>query len=80
MERKSGFYWVKFGGDWETAWFDSKANDWSLVAMELNLFDDDMTEINPNRIMSPDEWDGYIGDIYDALLSGELTMPSKDGE
>ena len=23
---------------------------------------------------------GYIEDIYDALLSGELTMPSKDGE
>ena len=23
---------------------------------------------------------GYIDDIYDALLSGELTMPSKDGE
>ena len=23
---------------------------------------------------------GYIEDIYDALLSGELTMPNKDGE
>ena len=57
MERKSGFYWIKYGVDWEVAWFDSKANDWSLVAMELNLVDDDMTEINENRIMSPDEWE-----------------------
>ena len=57
MERKSGFYWVKYCGRWETAWFDSKVNDWSLVAMELNLVDDDMTEINENRIMSPDEWE-----------------------
>ena len=56
-KRKSGFYWVKYCEEWESAWFDSKANDWSLVAMELNLVDDDMTEINPNRIMSPDEWE-----------------------
>lgn len=57
MERKSGFYWIKYCEEWGSAWFDSKANDWSLVAMELNLFDDDMTEINENRIMSPDEWE-----------------------
>ena len=57
MERKSGFYWVKYGGGWEPAWFDSKANDWSLVATELQLTDSDMKEINENHIMSPDEWE-----------------------
>ena len=57
MERKSGFYWVRYSGDWESAWFDSKANDWSLVASELQFTDDDMIEINENRIMSPDEWE-----------------------
>ena len=57
MERKSGFYWVKYSGGWEPAWFDSKANDWSLVALELQLTDDDMIEINENRIMSPGEWE-----------------------
>ena len=55
MERKSGFYWVKYSEVWEPGWFDSKANDWSLVATELQLTDSDMKEINENRIMSPDE-------------------------
>lgn len=57
MERKSGFYWVKYGVDWEVAFFDECCKDWCVLGVQVTLDDSHFEAINPNRIMSPDEWE-----------------------
>ena len=57
MERKSGFYLVKYGVDWEVAFFDKCCKDWSVLGVQRTLDESHFEVINPNRIMSPDEWE-----------------------
>ena len=57
MERKSGFYWVKYGGDWEIAFFDKDCKDQCVLGVSVTLDDSDFDVVNENRIMSPDEWE-----------------------
>ena len=58
MERKSGFYWVKTAiinsGKWIAVEYSN--GKWRLGS-GAGISDDCMTEINENRIMSPDEWE-----------------------
>ena len=49
-------------------------DEWRIKALSSASILSGMQEYELKRL------GGYIGDIYDALLSGELTMPSKDGE
>ena len=49
-------------------------DEWCIKALSSASILSGMQEYELKRL------GGYIGDIYDALLSGELTMPSKDGE
>ena len=53
--RKSGFYWVKFFGGWESAFFEETESVWTIVGTESVFDDSDFDKINENRIMSPDE-------------------------
>lgn len=61
MERKSGSYWVQGRGvdykGWQTAEYDEKTKFWLLPGCEDSIEDGDLFKINPNRIMSPDEWE-----------------------
>ena len=57
MERKSGFYWVKYGVDWEVAFFDKCCKDWCVLGVQRTLDESHFEVINENRIMSPDEWE-----------------------
>ena len=58
MERKSGFYWVKTAiinsGKWIAVEYSN--GKWR-IGSGAGIGDDCMTEINENRIMSPDEWE-----------------------
>ena len=49
-------------------------SEWRIKALSSASILSGMQEYELKRL------GGYIGDIYDALLSGDLTMPSKDGE
>ena len=49
-------------------------DEWRIKALSSASILSGMQEYELKRL------GGYIGDIYDALLSGELTTPSKDGE
>ena len=53
---------------------DRLREEWRIKALSSVSILSGMQEYELKRL------GGYIGDIYDALLSGELTMPSKDGE
>jgi len=57
MERKSGFYWVKFyeKGNWTVIFYSGKRKFWIISGNEYE--DEDFEVINENRIMSPDEWE-----------------------
>ena len=57
MERKSGFYWVKYTNSnvWSVCYYSSVSEQWHVIGPFV--YDDCMTEINENRIMSPDEWE-----------------------
>ena len=57
MERKSGFYWVKFEyqSTWSVQRFNGKKQLWIVNGNEYE--DEDFEVINENRIMSPDEWE-----------------------
>ena len=57
MERKSGFYWVKYGGDLEVVFFDECCKDWCVLGVNRTLDESHFEVINENRIMSPDEWE-----------------------
>lgn len=57
MERKSGFYWVEYGGGWEVAFFDECCKDWCVLGVNRTLDDSHFEAINENRIVSPDEWE-----------------------
>lgn len=48
--------------------------EWRIKALSSASILSGMQEYELKRL------GGYIGDIYDALLSGELPMPGKDGE
>ena len=56
MERKSGFYWVKFIGEdvWSVAYYSCGFDVFTITGFEGD-FSDEIEEINENRIMSPDE-------------------------
>lgn len=58
MERKSGFYWVKFNenSDWCVFEYCAKYKIWISPGFDGSFDDKHIHEINPNRIMSPDEW------------------------
>jgi len=57
MERKSGFYWVKFyeKDNWTVIFYSGKRKFWIISGNEYE--DEDFEVINENRIMSPDEWE-----------------------
>ena len=57
MERKNGFYRVKYGGDWEVAFFDERYKDWCVLGVQRTLDESHFEAINESRIMSPDEWE-----------------------
>ena len=57
MERKSGFYWVKYDGGCECAFFEETESIWMIIGAEDVFDDSDFEVINENRIMSPDEWE-----------------------
>ena len=56
MDRKSGFYWVKFVGEdvWSVAYYSCGFDVFTITGFEGD-FSDSIEEINENRIMSPDE-------------------------
>jgi len=56
MERKSGFYWVKYinTNDWVVRWYSQNSEKWCVPNTFVS--DSELGEINENRIMSPDEW------------------------
>ena len=58
MERKSGSYWIKVFGqtNWRVAEYDEKSKRWQVCGYEYAA-NDYIAQINPNRIMSPDEWE-----------------------
>ncbi len=58
MERKSGFYWVKFFGEdvWSVAYYSCGFNVFTITGFEGD-YSDEIEMINENRIMSPDEWE-----------------------
>ena len=57
--RQEGYYWVKYDGEWEIAYFSVTYSmhydgEWSLnpaIANETVLQDSDFEEINENRIV-----------------------------
>ena len=57
MERKSGFYWVKYvnGTEWVVCQYSQNSCRWYVRGMPIS--DGELGEINENRIMSPDEWE-----------------------
>ena len=56
-KRKSGFYWVKYDGGWECAFFEETESIWMIIGAEDVFDDSDFDVVNENRIMSPDEWE-----------------------
>ena len=50
--REPGYYWVVESEDigWELAYYSS-ASCWSLIASGYALFDEDLIEIDENRII-----------------------------
>ncbi len=76
MERKEGFYWVKYKGDWITAeWMGGTSASWLIVDKKYNptsaryRYDSDFEQINETRIPMPDEpvIDQKIRDLSDFL-------------
>ncbi len=59
MERKSGFYWVKYSDEsnYEVAEYDSAKKLWMRTWCTVEFSDCELYVINENRIMSPDEWE-----------------------
>ncbi len=57
MERKSGFYWLKYinSNVWRVFHYSSASEQWYVISSFV--YDDVFGEINENRIMSPDEWE-----------------------
>ena len=59
--RENGYYWVKLGGDsdgWVTAEYEGHCNRWSFINQWGEKYDGDDShfhEINPQRILTPDE-------------------------
>jgi len=58
MERKEGYYWVKYFGDWVPAKWEGErkenpAGGWWLENSQYDT--DDWDEIDENRILSPDD-------------------------
>ena len=58
MERKSGFYWVKFIDEsvWSVAYYSCRFDVFTITGFEGD-FSNEIEVINENRIMSPDEWE-----------------------
>lgn len=53
MKRETGYYWVKYSGEWCAAYYDGAY--WSLQKWLIDFKDSDFTEINETRILNPDE-------------------------
>ena len=56
-KRKSGFYWVKYinSNDWVICRYSQNSERWYVPNTFIG--DSELSEINENRIMSPDEWE-----------------------
>jgi hypothetical protein len=55
MERKEGYYWVKYNIDWEIGHWNTTIDKWTLTDVYDTFGEEEMDEINENRILSPDE-------------------------
>lgn len=58
MSRPVGWYWVKFGGEWTTAYYDGDVHyPWSLCQLD-GLFDEEDLEEVGERITPPESFSG----------------------
>lgn len=48
--RESGWYWVRFNGEWEIGNWNSSRKFWCLLGRGYRLFDGDMDFIDERRI------------------------------
>lgn len=53
MNREDGFYWIKYIEHWEVAEFEE--GYWWLTAVEINIKEVNILEINETRILPPNE-------------------------
>lgn len=70
--RQEGYYWVKYSDFWTVGWYTS--GRWYMAGFEGSVPENDNryrmspTEINENRLWSPEERDAF-------LKSGGFEMP-----
>lgn len=56
MTRKSGYYWVKYCGEFVVAeYLNDSDKSWYMAGVSLSFYDSDFDQINETRILSPDE-------------------------
>ena len=58
MKRENGWYQIKYKSKWTLGYWEEESDSWELLESEAigNYLDSsDLTEINENRIKTPDE-------------------------
>lgn len=53
--REHGYYWVKINVGWRVLEWHARLQCWYHIGGLATFQDDDMQEINENRLLAPDE-------------------------
>lgn len=54
-KREAGYYWVKFDGEWDIAYYLPSYDIWLSVGNDTDYKERQFEEINETRIKNPDE-------------------------
>lgn len=54
-KREHGYYWVKINVGWRVLEWNERLQCWYHIGGLATFQDDDMIEINENRLLAPDE-------------------------
>lgn len=56
MNRKEGYYWVKYdANDWAVAYWSEKIDGWKLPDRKFTYYDNELDKINETQILPPNE-------------------------
>lgn len=56
MNRKEGYYWVKYDGNgWDVAFWSEKTDGWKLPDRKFTYYDNELDEIFEIKILPPND-------------------------
>lgn len=53
MNRKEGYYWVKYADEWGIGFWRQGVRSWKIFGRRFNFLDSELDEINETQILPP---------------------------